>query len=507
MKSVKFCSILSLLSILFLFLFFAGCDAPDEREIKDPPELLVPRAVDLQGEPVFDQNRIYAEDYSNALHAVFMVAGNSRESEMGNAAYSDSQSGEMETRARQWLEMVDVINQYFNSSGRITSWYEETENGYVGSGSADLSIYPHLVYAYHMHHRGSRFEEYGLADDIVMRPLSYIVSPGRYLLENHYRDGMFFHDGGKVDAESMSYGLGGIHGHIYAWVSWSKPDGAEDMGMVDEDRLIAWMGYSKEDLAGIALEVSTVLDNAWDESREIYDFSGEAWATGLMPSSTVLHIATAEDGTVWRTDALGAMIRGHKALYEALHIFGDGPEYTEAARQLFDRSVRLYEQTADLARPWGLPETIRFTTDGAEAATDRVDVYHSWQYMNHIGGGFAWDREREGTARLITNEQPDLLQDFGNLCDLLLQGALDHQMKDGRLVTTLNYEDGSIENDATSISASGMFITAAGNLYRKGSAFERASDWENVPEEVRERSRLLYDSMISHLELIDSAMR
>jgi len=498
-----------LLSILMMSgLWLWACETPDERTVVDAPPVLISRSIDHEGRAVFDQNRLYLEDYSNALHAIFTIAGNSRSSELGNENYRPELQGQMGERARDWLDLVGVTEDLFNVDGRFMHWYEQVDGGYAGSQSVDLGVYPHLVYAYHMHHRGSRFEEHDMMDALNREPHNYIVSPGRYLLDNHYQDGLFFHDDGKVDLKSMSHGLAGIHGHIYAWVVWAKPDGADNMGLIDEELLTAWMGYSKEDMADIAMEITQVLDMAWDEAASIYDFAQEdTWTTGLMPSSTVLSMATQTDGKTWTIDALGSMIRGHKALYEALHMFGEGDEPAAAAQRLFDRNLALFEQIQPLAKAWGLPHSITFGSNGARAASDKVDVYHSYQFLNHLGGGFGWDREREGTSGLMGEQRPDISAAIGELSDLLLLGAAEYQMQNGRLVSTLNYSDGRISDDRTTVSAAGMYITAAGNMYLKGEAFNRAADWPDASDEVAAQSRLLYDSMMSHYDLIQAIIQ
>ncbi len=497
------------LFIWALVLTVSACETPEEPELSDPPEMLIPYAVDADGNGVFDQERIYAEDYSNTMHAVFMIAGNSRASQLGSENYRPELPEGMGDRAQQWLDMVRVTDGFFNSSGRISPWFQESGEQFAKDGGLDLSVYPHLVYSYHMHHRSGRFEDFdGMYDSLNIEPANYLVSPGRYLLDNHYADGFFFHDDGTIDHESMSYGLGGIHGHIYAWVVWAKPDGADNMGMIDEERLTAWLGYSKEDIAGIALETATVLNEAWDDEAGIYDFTqNESWSTGVMPSSTVLSLVTETDGKTWNLDAVGAMIRGHKALYDALYMFGEGDESAEAAQQLFDRAAIMFERVMPLAREWGLPERITFGSNGASAASDEVDVYHSFQFLNHLGGGYGWDRERDETAGFLGDQRPDLKDAIGELSDLMLQGAFTHLMQDDRIVSRVSYEDGSVTDATTRVSTAGMFVTAAGNMYRKGSAFDRASDWPDLDEETVERSRMLYDSMISHHDLIMGAIR
>ncbi|AXI99660.1 hypothetical protein CYPRO_0373 [Cyclonatronum proteinivorum] len=475
----------ALAAIVLMLPFFASCASEEAPEPVPGPEVLIPAAAYNDGTPYFRNDRIYLEDYSNALHAIFMTAGNSRSSELANENYRPELAEQSNPRAQQWLDLVQLTDSFFNSSGRFTPYFTRQDDGFVPAQKTDLSVYPHLVYAYHMHHRGGRFSDEAIEQALYFQPLNYLVSPGRYLLQNHYRDGAFFDDDGRIDYRSMSYALGGIHGHIYSWVIWAKPDGEDNMGMVDEARLTGWMQFTKEEMADIALEVAAYLDAAWDSERQIYVFQDD-----MMDAA-------------WSIDALGAMIRGHKALYEALYMFGQGTETMFAARQLFDRSVILFEHAEALAKPWGFPQRISFTADGPVAAATYTEPYHTFQFMNHIGGGFSWDRELEGTSGFIGEHQPDIPRRVGALSDMLLQGALDHMMPEGRVVKQLSYENGSVKDQMTGISAAGMFVTAAGNIYRKGSAFERASDWESVTDDVRERSRLLYDAKIAHTAFIE----
>lgn len=490
--------------LVFILIALPACESPEEPELSNPPALLVPGSVDKDGNGVFQQNRIYAEDYSNAMHAVSIIAGLSRASELGSENYRPELPEGMGDRAQQWLELVRATDSFFNRSGLIIPWFEQSGEQYASGGSPDLAVYPHVVYAYHLHHRSGRFTDFeGMYDALNIAPTNYIVSPGRYLLNNHYKEGFFFHHDGTIDNRSMSYGIGGIHGHVYAWVVWAKPAGADNMGLIDEERLIAWMGYSKEEIAEMALETAQVLNQAWDDDAGIYDFSTtDSWSTGTMPSSAILSMVNETDGKTWSLDAIGAMIRGHKALYDALYMFGDDEESAKAAQELFERSVVMFERVMPLAREWGLPNQITFGNNGASAATDEVDVYNTFQFLNHLGGGYGWDREREGMAAFLGEQRPDIKDAIGKLSDMLLGGALVHMMQNDRLASTVSYEDGSITDETTTISAAGMFVTAAGNMYRKGEAFERASDWPNLDEDLVERSRNLYDAMMSHHDLI-----
>lgn len=49
---------------------------------------------------------------------------------------------------------------------------------------------------------------------------------------------------GASDHKSMSYGLGGVHGHAYAWIVWKKAGGEDNMGVIAEEAIEAWLDYS-----------------------------------------------------------------------------------------------------------------------------------------------------------------------------------------------------------------------------------------------------------------------
>ncbi len=458
---------------------------PEERT--DAPEYFVPHAINVDGGPEFDQNRLYLNDYSNLLHAISIIATVSRDSEYGNEAYRpDLYPDAMNDRARQWLSMVSQIDRFFNADGRITPWLEQQAGVYNASDETNLSVYPHLVYAYHIHHRSGRFED----DEVLYNRLNreatrYLATPGRYLMNEHYRDGHFHHVDGTVDHKSMSYALAGLHANAYAWVVWKKPGGQDNMGVLSKEALAHYMGHTPEQMLKIYRATAQILDESWDESRSIYDFG---------------------DGTTWHLDAIGAMIRGKKALYDFLYMFGDDDD-SEASQQVFDRTASMLEAVVPLAEPWGLPEMIEFTQNGTRTASDTVNLYDWYQFLNHLGGGYGLDREREGMSMYISNTREDLFDLIGELSDNALLGALEYHL-DGqsRIFTSVNYTDGSVDDDRLTVSTAGMFITMAGNLYRKGSAFDRASDWDNVPDHVTERSRRLYDAKFNLLEYLEGVL-
>ncbi len=485
-------SLAVLLSATLVLLLAASCTpeadrAPEAGVAADLPDLAVPSSIHDDGSPEFRNNRLYVTDYSNLLHAVSIMATVSRQSEYGHENYRPELYPEkMMKRAEQWLDMVGTIDRHFNEGGKITRWLDRQTGAAPEDGNTDLSLYPHLVYAYHIHHRSGRFEDNELLFNRLNREASnYLATPGRYLMNEHYRAGMFQHHDGTVDHKSMSYALGGLHANAYAWIVWKKPGGQDDMGMLTEAALGHHLGHTTDQMVQIYRETAETLDESWDESRSIYDFG---------------------DGTTWRLDALAAMIRGKKAMYDFLYMFGDDDD-AKTSRRIFDRTADMLEVVAPLAEPWGMPEKIEFTEDGTRAASETVNLYDWYQFLNHLGGGYGFDREREGMPMYIDRYRSDLKDLIGELSDNALLGALEYHVdNEDRLVTAVSYGDGSVADGRLTVSTSGMFITMAANMYRKGSAFERASDWDDVPDDVVERSRNLFDIKFGLLELIEEAL-
>ena len=478
-----------LLSVLTLILILAACTSNDtpSTELIDNPELIVPGYVTDTVESGLMDNRLWLQDYSNYMHAVQLMATVSRDSEYGHEAYRpELYPDEMVRRAEQWLTLVQYTDFIFNNEGWFAPWIEEQNDGYLLSDGVDLSVYPHLVYAYHIHHRSGRFDfDETLYNRLNREATNYLVTPGQYLLNEKLQDGRFMHQDGSTDHKSMSYGLGGIHANAYSWVVWGKPGGEDTMGVIDEAVLEHWMGHGIEEMVQFYRDVAGTLDEAWIGSRSIYDFG---------------------DGTIWHLDAVGAMIRGKKAMYDFLYMFGDENDQ-EVSELLFERTAAMLEAVIPAAEPWGLPEKIEFTENGVVPASDTVSLYDWYQFLNHLGGGYGFDREREGMPMYITNERQDLFDKIGELSDKALQGMLNYHVNDdGRLITSVNAKDGSPSDERLSVSTAGMFITMAANNYRKGSAFERASDWNDVDSDVAERSRQLYDLKFQLMEKLDAVV-
>ncbi len=493
-KSTLFVLRLPSLTIMALLALTVSCSGDTETdrttdtgERSGAPETLIPVAVSDDGEAAFDDSRLHVRDYSNYLNAISIIATVSRTSEFGNENYRPELYPEkMRERAEQWLSLVQQIDSHFNEDGRISSHLQQDAGVYSPAGDVDLSVYPHLVYAYHIHHRSGRFEEDEVLYNRLNRePSHFLVTPGRYLMNERFNDGAFTHADGSVDHKSMSYGLGGIHANAYAWIVWKKPGGQDDMGVLTEAALGHHMGHTPADMVQIYRAAAETLDEAWDESRSIYDFG---------------------DGTTWRLDAVGALIRGQKAMYDFLYMFGDDDD-AETSRRVFDRTAAMLEAVAPLAEPWGMPEEIAFTEDGTRAASETVNVYDWYQFLNHLGGGYGLDREREGMPMYLDRHRDDIAELIGELSDSALRGALEYHIEDGeRIVSSVSYNDGSVTDGRFTTSTAGMFIVTAANMYRKGHDFDRASDWEDVSSAVADRSRQLYDVIFTLLEQIENAM-
>lgn len=433
------------------------------------------------------QDTLHLADVAAAMHGVFAIGGISRSSEMGHENYRPKLAEEhMASRGQQWLDLAQVAMALQNN-GALAAGLERVDGELAPAGSADNTTLASVAYTYHMHHRAGRWSDHGLYDAITYEPLGLINQPGRFVLDELYADGTIYSAPSKEhwDRTSLSQGLSALHGHVYAWVRWKKPGGAEDMGLVPEERMTAQLGYSAEDMLAPARELAATLDGAWNGEAGGYDF-------GL--------------GTETELADLGALLRGHKALYELLYVFGDDAD-RETARTLFDRAAQQVEAVAELAMPAGLPERLRFEDGEATATTDKVNVHAQWRYVMELTSGFAFTSESEGTSEFIDRHRPEAGEAVGTMVDTLLKGTLEHALVDGRLVSRLSYdEDAQVLDDHTTTRTLGYFLIAANNAYRAGEAFERASDWDDVDEAVVERSRQLYDTMVRQAELLDEVI-
>jgi len=486
----------SLLLILPLVLLSTACgeaDMPQPAEqsllVEERPDVLVPRWIDADDNPVFDDEGVRFRDYNHRMNGIGIVASIHRTSEMGHEAYDSSLYEEpMHERGQLWVDQVQSVQRVFSKDGAFIPRIDLTDDqaGWQILHDTDLRDYPHGVSGYQVHHRGSRFEHVGLLDAMTYVPTAFITQPGTYLLNAHYADGHFYQDPSNEtsDLESMSYGMDGLRAHVYAYVRWQKPDGVEDMGRLTQEQLEGWLQHSPEDLVDIAREIADVLDEAWDTDRQMYVMDDEQPTVQL--------------------ETLSALLRGHKVLYETLYLFGDDDDEA-LAETLFERSTRMLAPVLEYAEPWGLPSALTFTDEGVEAASDTMDAESLWTFVNALTGGFAYARERDGTSQFLTRTNPELMEAIGTFTDTVLQGAADYARdENGHLVAALSMEDGDIVDDRRGAAPIGMFVTAAANAYRTGTAFEPASEWENATDEVVERSRALYDTLLMHVEMLEN---
>jgi len=426
-----------------------------------------------------------AEDLLDAAHAVFMHAARARDSEMGHAAYRpELREDFMEERAWQWLELVRILQSRHSDGIAMQPLARWTDGEWLAEGEPRLADYVWGVYLYHMHHREGWFEDEALRDSITRYPLGLLTGLSRHVYDGFHADGVFHEGNGpdSVSLESMMNGLAAAHAMSYAWLRWQKPGGEEDMGGLERERLAGWLGRDPDQLLDKGRVIAGVLDDAWQEEAGHYDFGAEEMSL----------------------ETLGALIRGHKGLYETLYVFGDESD-RDSAKILFQRSARLLEQAMDLSQEWGLPDRFRLGEDGLEAASEVVDVAAHWNLIAHLSGGFSFDREREGTARLMARHRPALSERLGQWVDEQIQGALDHQMPDGILVSRLDFDSGDVIDADHRLKAISRFMIGAGEGYGSGDHFARPSDWDDNPDKEA-ATRDLYQVLFDHGEFVETEL-
>lgn len=466
----------------------------DEPAEPEPVELTfrIPRAVESDGTPI-DDGQIDFHSYASVLHGLYMAGAIARGSEFGHENYRSELAGDyMRERGEIWVEMIDDITDTFWDDGEIAQWLEETDDGWKRSEDVSLIDYAHGVYAYHMHHRGPRWEGEGhedLATEIIFSSAPFISRYGEYIFDNFYEKGRFYRDTDhtEFDTESMSYGLSGTHGTAYAWVRWGSPDGEEDMGNVAEQTLEAFLGYRPEDLVEIYRDVAEELLDAWDDEVGAYDFG---------------------DGTHYSLHTLGPLLHGNKAAYETLAIFGEDDDF-EIAEGLAENTATMLDPIVrgDVTQPWGIPHHIEYTPNGLEPASDEVDVGLHWEFIKHITGGWSLTREREGenSPQLLASVAPDLMDNaIGSFTDEQLLGAIDYHLDDSNIaITAVDYETGEVTDDRYTADGLGMFLTGIGNIYRDHEAVVRARDWGDVEdEELLEQSEHFHDLYVENAEFL-----
>ena len=460
-----------------------GEDADDATVIAIParPASHVPRWLDDEGEQHFDDRGARFIDLVQAKHAIFAVGAASRASELAHEQFQPALAGDaMAQRGRLWRELVRLSGDFALDAGGMAPYQVVAEDGWKADGQPRLEDYASAVYAYHMHHRAGRWADHELEDSLTYYPPAYFTSLVREVFDRHYADGRFYADREHqhFDAASMGHGLAAAHPAFYAWYRWHKQGGADDMGRLSEARLRAWLGYGPDDLLRIARELAAELDTAWDENRGSYVFASPEW----------------------ELDALGGLLRGSKALWEHLYVFGD-EEDTAMARTLYRRSLTLLAGVADAAGEYGLPARLRFTDEGVLAASETVDTARHWQFLTHLVAGYALMREREGAGFLDADENAPR-QWLGEFLDAQI-GVYRQHLQDGRLMARLDMESGEALDARAGIEAMGAFVVAALEGYRNGTAYDRPGAWAGQPE-LAARTRELYQAVLDQTRRIEN---
>ncbi len=435
----------------------------------------VAQGLDAEERVLVHVQDMAAEDAFMALGALTVKGRLMRDSELGHEGYRPELTGDpMRAVGETWLELLDVVHGRLVDDGRIRAHAG-------GDVEASPAAYADAAYLYHMHHSAGRFEHLGLYDELTHTPSPLISILTSHLVNERYADGAV-HAANDSQADGFAYGLDALHAAVYAWVRQDKPGGAEDMGQMDRAALSGWLGHSREDLVVIARALAERAEAAWDADAGIYVF---------------------DQGAEWSLDQLGAMLRGHKALYEMLYLYGDSDDAARA-ETLADRAAAITEAVVaghGAMRDWGLPARLTFEGGKARAASDRVDTAAQWRFVHQLTGGFSLLREREGTSGLIGERAPELEGQVGRAVDRLLLGALDYQLGDGMIPAALSYSDGRVIDPRVTTRSVAAFVQAVGNGYRVGEAFDRPGTWEEGSR-LAERSRTLYDAFLAHGELL-----
>ncbi|WP_290649181.1 hypothetical protein [Aquisalimonas sp.] len=434
--------------------------------------VLVAGELDDHGQAVFPDDQARVEDLLSAMHGLSLTAAMARESELAHPAYRPDLAEEpRRLQAETWLELLGTLMGAADTEGAAPrpQWALDTQAGPEPIGDPRMRDLSHAVYLYHMHHRGGRFEALGLDQAIHFQGAGALAVLTQGLLGSLDDGGEFIGPDGR---ERMSHGLAAFHAPVYAWVRWQKDEGGDDMGSISQDRLSDLLGINPEGLVNHARSFAGALDDAWDENRQAYVFGDKPANYSLVD--------------------LGALLRGHKGLYEALARFGNDDDRA-LSQELFERQAMMLDAVLELVRPWGLPAAVTFDENGARAAEDAVDTAAQWRFVNDLTGGFALAREQGGPAWLA-NEAPELRIALGEAMDKLLLGALEYQLVDGLIVEKIDYPTGDIVEPRPASHPIGSFVTAAGNAYPTGDAFSAPGDWDGG--EVEANTRALFDAML-----------
>ncbi|MBE0487529.1 MAG: hypothetical protein IBX53_00495 [Halomonas sp.] len=438
-------------------------------------DLPIPAQVGDDGEALFYQEAFYHRDLSAVQHAMASVGRIMRDSEMGHEGYdANLAEAPMAAQGQAWLDLQQQAAAFFTDEGAVGTMVQE-EGEWVPGREMNLADLAQAAFSYHMHHSAGRWADHGLEEAITFGPAGYLGAITQRLTQSHYGQRGFQDVESERDAASLAHGLDVLHSQAYSWVRWDKPGGADDMGQLSEERMEAAHGISLERLVEISRNLAGTLDAAWDGERRIYDLDNDG---------------------AYHLDTLGSLVRGHKALYEILYVFGEEDD-RDLAAQLFERKADMTLALLDsdqALRDWGLAERVVFTGEGVKADGERIDTESQWRFLNHLTGGFGTLRERDGTSSFLET-RPELGEGIGELSDRLLQAALDYQLgDDGLMQRRLAVADGEVIDERHQVAAIAWFATAAGNAYRSGEAFERPGDWGDDTE-LEARSRALYDAI------------
>ena len=438
---------------------------------------VIPARLSHDGNPLLHEGVLRHSDYSAVQHALASAGRIMRDSEMGHEDYHAELAGEpRKAQAEAWVQVQQQAAEFLMADTPAGTMEQDDGQWVPGRGMGLAELAP-ASFSYHMHHSGGRWADLDadLEQQITYGSVGYLGGMTERLHQVHYEDGSFHNTDGDTTPESLAQGLDALHALAYSWVRWDKPGGADDMGQLDQQRLEDSQGVTLEELLSMSRDLANTLHEAWDEERSAYDLG---------------------QGTTYDLDTLGSLIRGHKGLYEILYVFGEESD-KEQARMLFDHKadmlLALFD-SADAVQAWGIAERLSYTDSGVEADSEQVDTEKQWRFLNHLTGGFATTREREGTSEFL-EQRPELQSRIGLLSDRLLNGAMEHLLDDdGLMVRRVALEDGEVLDDAHQVAAIGWFVTAAGNAYRAGNVFERPGDWGD-DELLAERSSELYDSI------------
>ena len=446
----------------------------------------IPAQFDADGTPLVYQDALHHRDYSAVMHALASVGRIMRDSEMGHPDYDAELAGDpMRRQGEAWLEVMQAAARMLMTDGAGSLVLDG--DAWVAGEPFAIADLAHASFSYHMHHSAGRWGDLGLEAALTEDGTAYLSTMTRRLILQHYGAGSFADIDDTRDAATLAHGLDAMHALAYSFVRWDKPGGAGDMGQLDQAHMEAVHDVTVERLVELAENLAGTLDDAWDDAIGAYDLG---------------------DGGVYPLETLGSLLRGHKALYEILVVFGEDA-HADAAELLFERMAAMTEALAtsdDAVRDWGIAEVVVYTGEAVEAASERVDTETQWRFLNHLTGGFSMLRERDGTSAFL-DTRPELRDAVGTLSDRLLQAALDHQTDtDGLMLRRLSMADGEVIDERHQVRAMGWFLTAAGNSYRAGADFERPGDWGD-DSGLAERSTALYDVILANnarlLDLID----